>query len=126
MEQNIAMIPPTPCAVDEGANPLEQLQQLGGALISMMPALQKLSTLLPKETLQWKLKLITQGCEYVRPDRLPFGSGSQPSVREAALRFGKPPFGSGSRPSVREAALRFGKPPFGSGSRPSVRESNPN
>lgn len=53
--------------MDKNANPFEQLQQLGDTLLKMTPALQKLSTILPKETLQWKLALIAEGCAYMNP-----------------------------------------------------------
>ena len=37
------------------------------SLISMMPLLGMLTDLLPSDTLEWKIKILSEGCEYTLP-----------------------------------------------------------
>ena len=66
----VAMVPAG--AVDDDSNPIERMSQLGQAMLSMTPALQKLALILPKDTLRWKLQMLADGAEQVA---LGFGLG---------------------------------------------------
>jgi len=59
------------------AAPTEQVELLAQGLVSMLPLLGMLSELLPSDTLEWKIEILTEGSKYTEP--------KYPQVRQPVL-----------------------------------------
>jgi hypothetical protein len=51
--------------IASGASPLAQLEAVAAGLQKQLPLLGALTTILPQDTLLWKLGLLQTGCEYL-------------------------------------------------------------